>query len=95
MSPDRWSQIGKLYHAALEHEAGERVAFLAEACRGDEQLRHEVESLLAQQSKGGVLDTRAMERLYESARLELSVGAEFGQYRILEHLGTGGMVTVY
>jgi hypothetical protein len=25
MSLDRWSQIGKLYHAALEHEAGERV----------------------------------------------------------------------
>jgi len=46
MKPERWQQIERLYHAALEREAGERSAFLAAACGGDEALRREVESLL-------------------------------------------------
>ena len=47
MKPERWQQIERLYHSALEREAGQRVAFLAEACAGDDALRGEVESLLA------------------------------------------------
>src|SRR5438132_12588051 len=42
-----WQQIDQLFHSALEREGGERSAFLAEACVGDERLRDEVESLLA------------------------------------------------
>jgi Tol biopolymer transport system component len=95
MTPERWSEITKLYHAAREREPGERIAFLAEACRGDEELRREIESLLAQQSEGGVLSIPAVEWLDEPADLELRIGAELGQYRILEHLGAGGMGTVY
>jgi hypothetical protein len=47
MNPDRLRQIEELYHSTREREGGERAAFLAEACRGDEELRREVESLLA------------------------------------------------
>ena len=32
MNATRWSQVERLYHAALEHPAGERVAFLRDAC---------------------------------------------------------------
>ncbi|HEY9405245.1 MAG TPA: serine/threonine-protein kinase, partial [Pyrinomonadaceae bacterium] len=47
MRPDRWRQIDELFEAALEREdAGERAAFLAEACAGDEALRREVEKML-------------------------------------------------
>jgi hypothetical protein len=46
MTPERWQQIEQLYHAALERDANERAAFLAEACAGDYVLRGEVESLL-------------------------------------------------
>ena len=49
MRPERWQQIEKLYHSALKQEVNRRTAFLKEACAGDEDLRHEVESLLAQQ----------------------------------------------
>src|SRR5262245_37146254 len=46
IEPQRWERIKWLYHAALDRDANEREAFLAEACAGDESLRGEVESLL-------------------------------------------------
>ncbi len=47
IDPERWHQIEQICEAALEREAGERAAFLKEACGKDEGLRREVESLLA------------------------------------------------
>ena len=54
MTPERWQQVERLYQAALEREPSQRAAFLEEACAGDEELRQEVESLLAYepQAKG-------------------------------------------
>ena len=49
MNPERWRQIERLYHAALEQESVRRGPYLAEVCEGDDELRREVESLLAQQ----------------------------------------------
>ncbi len=46
MTPERYEQIGQIYHAVLEREPSERAALLAEACGTDEMLRGEVESLL-------------------------------------------------
>ena len=48
MTPERWAQVERLYHAARARPDNERAAFLADACAGDEALRREVESLLAQ-----------------------------------------------
>jgi hypothetical protein len=48
MTPERWAEIERIYHAALERDATVRAAFLAEACKGDDALQREVESLLAQ-----------------------------------------------
>jgi eukaryotic-like serine/threonine-protein kinase len=47
MLTDRWHEIESLYHSACERKLEERQAYLEEACRGDESLRREVESLLA------------------------------------------------
>ena len=46
MTPERWRQTEELYHAARERGPGRQSAFLAEACRDDEELRRKVESLL-------------------------------------------------
>jgi hypothetical protein len=46
MTADRWRRIEQVYHAALERDAGERTAYVAEVCRGDDDSRMEVESLL-------------------------------------------------
>ena len=43
----RWEQINRIYDAALEVAEEERPVFLERNCQGDEELRREVESLLA------------------------------------------------
>ena len=43
----RLHEVEALYRAALERGPAERRAFLEEACAGDEELRREVQSLLA------------------------------------------------
>ena len=60
MPPDRWQQISLVYHAALTREENQRTAFVREACAGDEALRRDVESLLAQLSGASFLSTPAM-----------------------------------
>ena len=52
MTPERWQQIEKIYHSALELAESERPAFLEKACAGDEALRQEVESLLRSEQSG-------------------------------------------
>jgi hypothetical protein len=45
--PDDWSRVKDLFAHARALPPGARAAYLAEACGGDESLRHEVGSLLA------------------------------------------------
>jgi eukaryotic-like serine/threonine-protein kinase len=47
MDSERWQNIERLYHAAMECEESQRAAFLTRACGGDEALRREVESLVS------------------------------------------------
>jgi hypothetical protein len=47
MKPQRWQEIDRIFAAALERDPAERAAFLAAACGDDDQLRKEVESLIA------------------------------------------------
>ena len=46
MTPDRWTEVESLFHAALAQQPEAREAFLVEACGGDEPLRQQVASLL-------------------------------------------------
>jgi serine/threonine protein kinase len=91
MDPARWRRVEEIYQAAVERKPEERAAFLAVACGGDEDLRREVESLLAQPSADGVLDRPAWEP--EVARL--TAGQRVSHYEIQEKLGEGGMGAVY
>jgi eukaryotic-like serine/threonine-protein kinase len=98
-SPDRWQTVERLYHATLAQPVERRAAFLTEACAGDEELRHEVESLLAQDgSTDGVL-TRgaavAAAGLVSDIGQSVLTGRRFGAYQILAPLGVGGMGEVY
>ena len=52
MDPERWRQVGELFHRALAHGPEERPRFLDEACGGDAGLRAEVDSLLAHHEDG-------------------------------------------
>ncbi|MGE5325943.1 MAG: protein kinase domain-containing protein, partial [Deltaproteobacteria bacterium] len=96
MTPERFRQIRNLFDAALEHDAASRSSFLAEACRGDDPLRTEIERLLvAQQLEAPLLDkppVRPELLTGEPGRME---GRRIDRYEILRELGHGGMGSVY
>ena len=60
MTPDRWAEVERLYHAALTRALSDRPAYLREACPGDGGLRQEVEALLAQSATGDFLAAPAI-----------------------------------
>ena len=49
MTPEHWQQVDQLLEQALEQDPEQRGSFLKEACKGDDALRREVESLLLAQ----------------------------------------------
>ena len=89
MPADRWSEIEKLYHAALERAPADRIAFLNGIC-ADEQLRAEVESLLEHQQEGDVL---LENRPWQGGAV--GIGTQIGSYRLEAAVGEGGMGVVY
>jgi serine/threonine-protein kinase len=92
-------QIEELFHAALNYEAGERSAYLAAACAGDDSLRLEVESLLkAFEGKHDFMEQPALSlgmRILTEAAPGTLVGKTIGPYTIMRLLGRGGMGEVY
>jgi serine/threonine protein kinase len=97
MEPQRWKEIDDIFAAALERDATERPAFLAESCGADAQLRQEVESLIAHVVPESLVGGQALE---EATRLLVNGSTEpaiesIGRYKIIRSLGSGGMGHVY
>ncbi|HZI19407.1 MAG TPA: protein kinase [Pyrinomonadaceae bacterium] len=97
MNPERWHRITSLFEAALlRPDAAGRRAFLAAACGGDEELRREVEAMLASHEE-------APDFLEEPAAAFASLpgdgaslsGRAVAHYQVLSRLGSGGMGDVY
>lgn len=100
MNAERLNQIEKIYHAAIEIAPAERQSFLDEICGNDEDLRREVESLLAvDQTSNNIFDTPpetlAAEMFSNNETPANLAGKEFNHYKVIRLLGAGGMGEVY
>jgi serine/threonine protein kinase len=98
MKPNLWKRIEELFHRSLELDSRSRSEFLKEASGGDDRLRSEVESLLAEEeTTDHFLETSALQvaaKALAESRTELT-GKRLGAYEILSVLGTGGTAVVY
>ena len=92
-------QIEEVFHGAMTVAAGERTGYLDHACREDEDLRREVDSLIAAyESSGGVLDETAVTlalKVLSAENVDSLLDQELGPYKIVGVLGRGGMGAVY
>ncbi|MFN0120471.1 MAG: AAA-like domain-containing protein [Blastocatellia bacterium] len=94
MTPERYQQISEIYHQALEQPGAARDSFIRRACQNDSELWRHVRALLvAHEQADGFLDQPAWSP--PAAGLLHAPGEQIGVWRILSHLGTGGMGEIY
>jgi eukaryotic-like serine/threonine-protein kinase len=101
MSSERWQKLEEIFQTALDLAPEGRAPYVAEACAGDEELRREVEALLAEHDEAGdFLDEPLYERSGVEALAALMdddpvIGQRVGAYRVVRQIGRGGMGAVY
>lgn len=105
MKPERWRKVESIFHKALQADESRRGSVIEESCAGDEELRREVESLLAYHSDSASfiekpafadrLDIDSSRTATIAAPRPDLKGIAVGHYRVLEEIGFGGMGVVY
>lgn len=95
MSPNVWERSEQLFHAALQHNAEDRTAFVTQACADDAELRAEVLSLLeCLAAADEAVQAAPPPAAVEPASLAMSA-RRIGAYRIEREIGHGGMGAVF
>jgi len=99
MTPDLWQRLKPLFNAALEIPEEERANFICEASGDDDQLRKELAALLKANDEQTALSDSPIMRfkdLLTTKANPFSVGSLIlDRFKIVRHLGTGGMGDVY
>ena len=96
---ERYKRIDELLQAALEIKPAERTAFISYHCGEDQNLREEVEALIASSEReDSLIDSPLPELMVlfsPEQHLELSIGDTLSHYTVLSMLGIGGAGQVY
>jgi serine/threonine protein kinase len=93
-------QAARIFEAAVElQDPAERAAYVAAACGTDQQLRAEVEQLLAHDDAAGSFLNRpalpGLEATVVEPRLGEQPGTVLGPYKLREQIGEGGFGVVF
>jgi len=83
LTPSRWREISAVYSAAAARAGADRIAYLSHVCGSDEELRKEVDALLARGES------------FLANPIALPAGSRLGPFELLSVLGAGGMGVVY
>jgi serine/threonine protein kinase len=99
VTPERWQQVEEIFQAALDREPAERAAFLDGACAGDDELKIQAGSLVsAHDAAGDFIEHPAIAQdaqLLLDEHTQSNIGRDVGPYKIVKHIGQGGMGEVY
>jgi tetratricopeptide (TPR) repeat protein len=95
MEPDHYHRAARIFDGARLLAPDQRRAFIEQAAEGDAQLARQIERMIEYAERaeptagfvaGGAAPADGDDRL---------IGAEFGRYRLVRLVGTGGFAAVY
>jgi len=92
---ERWQRVQELFDGAVERPPEERAGYLAEECGSDDELRREVEAMLAADRAGGTVVDAAIGGAAQLLTDPITARGVFGKYEIVEKIGEGGFGQVH
>lgn len=100
MESPNWQKVKAVFDSVYEIEPNERSGYLEIACADDEELRREIEELLAAaEAAGSFLNepfANAIDGLLTDVpAISLEPGQVFNRYEVIRRIGEGGMGVVY